>query len=108
MVRSIFPRARPANLPFRLAGAALFAGFAVLSSPASAQDGAGRGGVTAVARASATIANATELRSEELFALGDRYAEADGLSVRPIGISHRNCSENEAEARCRLVILDMP
>jgi hypothetical protein len=108
MVRSIFPRARLANQSFRLAGAAVLAGLAVLSSPASANDGAGRGGVTAVARASATIAHATELRSEELFALGDRYAEAEGLAVRPIGISRRNCSENDGESRCELVVLDMP
>jgi hypothetical protein len=95
----------------RFAGAATIAGLAVLSSPANAAatgDGTSRGGVTAVAHATATIAEATEVRAEELLALGDRYIEAEGLAVRPIGVSRRDCANGDAESRCALIVLDMP
>lgn len=87
------------------------AGLAMLSSPAgaAANDGASRGGVTAVARATATIAQAAELRTSDLLAAAEnRYAEAEGLTVAPIGISRRDCASEEEERSCRLVVLDLP
>lgn len=97
------------NSLFRLAiyGAGL-ASLAIGSAASATSNGSGQGGVSSVARASATIVNPTSLRTAELQEAGSDFRRASGLAVAPASVVRRDCADERAQQRCNLVILDMP
>ncbi|QLC25707.1 hypothetical protein HFP57_12220 [Parasphingopyxis algicola] len=93
----------------RLAACGAALTFLAIGSAASAtSNGSGQGGVSSVARASATIVNPTSLRTAELQSVGTDFGRASGLAVTPAAVVHRDCADERAQQRCNLVILDMP
>ncbi|MGP1283470.1 MAG: hypothetical protein ACTS1X_10880 [Parasphingopyxis sp.] len=88
-------------------GAAL-ASLAIGGAASANSNGPGQGGVSSVARASATIVNPTSLRTAELQEAGSDFRRASGLAVAPASVVRRDCADERAQQRCNLVILDMP
>lgn len=65
-------------------------------------------GVSSIAQASATIITPTSLRAAELHNSELDFGRAFGLAVTPAAIVRRDCTDNDAQQRCNLIILDLP